>query len=93
MRERPEPPCKLKAKPVEQVQSDNQLLDEEISRVRAERWDILAKQLVELYTQKYSLNTMRLEMLAPQRRQVIHKLAFMHFSYFMGLSAGDIHAM
>ena len=67
MRERPEPPCKLKAKPVEQVQSDNQLLDEEISRVRAERWDILAKQLVELYTQKHSLTTLRLEMLAPQR--------------------------
>ena len=60
--------------------------------MRAEKWDLLAKSLVDLYSQKYSLNTVRIEMLVPQRRVVIHKLPLMHVAHYIGLTTAMIDA-
>ena len=91
------PEGKKKAKPSvlrrQQMRDEDLFLEEAIARVKAEQWDVLSRQLIELYTQKYSLSTLRLEMLAPQRRQVIHKLAFMHCAVYTGISPEEIHAM
>lgn len=70
----------------------DRFLDEEISKVRAEKWDRLSKGLVELSTQKFSLNTVRSDMFVPKRRLVINKLVMMHVAQFTGLTS-EINAL
>ena len=71
----------------------DQFLDEEISKVRAERWDALSRGLVDFCTQKYSLGALRIDMLVPKRRLVINKLSMMHIARFTGLTAEMINVM
>ena len=91
---RPAPPRKVRpsVQQRQQRRSEELFLNEEVARVRAEKWDLLAKSLVDLYSQKYSLNTVRIEMLVPQRRVVIHKLPLMHVAHYIGLTAAMIDA-
>ena len=71
----------------------DRFLDEEISKVRAEKWDTLSRGLVELCTKKFSLNAVRIDMLVPERRLVINKLVMIHVAGFTGLTSEVINAM
>ena len=71
----------------------DQFLDGEISKVRAEKWGALSRRLVEFCTQKYSLSSLRIDLLVPRRRLVINKLCLMHIASFTGLTAGMMNAM
>ena len=71
----------------------DQFLDEQISKARAEKWDALSQGIVELCAQKFSLNALRIDMLVPKRRIVVHKLCMMHIVRFTGLSPEMIKSM
>ena len=71
----------------------DQFLDEQICKARAEKWDALSRGIVELCAQKFSLNALRIDMLVPKRRIVVHKLCMMHIVRFTGLSPEMIKSM
>ena len=71
----------------------DRILDEEISKVRVERWDTLSRGLVELCAQKFSLNALRIDRLVPRRRVVINKLSLLHIAQFTGLTSEMIKCM
>ena len=57
------PPRKIRRSVLikQQERAEEQFLDEEISRVREEKWGMLTKGLLEFCAQKYSLSTLRIE--------------------------------
>ena len=89
------PPRKIRRSVLikQQERAEEQFLDEEISRVREEKWGMLTKGLLEFCAQKYSLSTLRIETLVPCLQFVINKLAFMHVVRFVGFSPSMVDAL
>ena len=89
------PPRKIRRSVLikQQERAEEQFLDEEISRVREEKWGVLTKGLLEFCAQKYSLSTLRIETLVPCLQFVINKLAFMHVVRFVGFSPSMVDAL
>ena len=89
------PPRKIKRSTLlrQAARAEEQFLQEEISRVRGEKWDVLSKGLIELCAQKYSLNAVRIEMRVPCLQLVISKLALVHAARYVGFSPGMVNAL